>query len=265
MNEPRRHASSAEVTPYEPLKRSLLRDNLLSCSEQGFNILMEPLIGLRRGLTAWLEGVESADAYWEVPALIRNDWVVRNVWQDPPEELWCQESPSGHLLTPRPLFHLLNRLRHHPADGGIWVLTGTCTRDENSRLTLPLKHQRSFTMVEYAALAPGGALGVWMGELMERLYAQAVAWDLPVDLSATDGGESGMDLRLRLPQLEPLRLSRAWQVPAKVLAAYGLEGLHLAAVGSGVERWCLAVLARYGTHAAQWPRIGEGRARDAAG
>jgi hypothetical protein len=259
MNQPRRHTSSAEISPYLPLKRALLRENLLSCSEQGFNILMGPLVELHRRLGAWLEGVESADEHWEVPALIRNDWVVRNVWQDPPEQLWCQESPSGHLLTPRPLFHLLNRLRHHPADGGIWVLTGNCTRDESAQSTLPLKHQRSFTMVEYAALAPGGALGVWMGELMEKLFAQAVAWDLPVDLSATDGGESGIDLRLRLPQLEPLRLSRAWLVPDKVLKAYELKGLRIAAVGSGVERWCLAILARYGTHSDHWPLLSEMR------
>lgn len=253
MDEPRRHSSATNATAYEPLKRALLRDNLLSCSEQGFNILLGPLVGLRRSMLAWLESAESAEERWEVPTLIRNDWVPRKVWQDPPEELWCHDASSGHLLTPRPLFHLLSRLRHHPVEGGVWVLSGNCIRDESPQLTLPLKHQRSFTMVEYAALAPSGALGVWMGELMERLYAQAVAWDLPVDLSATDGGDSGMDLRLRLPQMEPLRLTRAWQVPANVLAAYDLTGMRLAAVGSGVERWCLAVLARYGTSDAAWP------------
>jgi hypothetical protein len=257
MNQPRRNTCSAEVSAYEPLKRAFLRANLLSCSEQGFNTMIGPLVELHRGLTAWLEAAESADERWQVPALIRNDWVPRNVWSDPSEEQWCTEVPSGHILTPRPLFHLLNRLRHHPADGGIWVLSGVCTRDESPQSTLPLKHQRSFTMVEYAALAPHGALGVWMGEVMERLYGRAVDWDLPVDLSATENGDSQMDLRLRLPQLEPLRLARAWQVPAPVLAAYKLEDRQLAAVGCGVERWCLALLARYGTDPRAWPRTAD--------
>jgi len=255
MKQPRRHTCSAEVSAYEPLKRAFLRDNLLSCSEQGFNIMIGPLIELYRGLINWLESAESVDERWAVPAMIRNDWVPRGVWNDPPEELWCNEAPAGHMLTPRPLFHLLNRLRHHPVDGGIWVLSGVCTRDESSQATLPLKHQRSFTMVEHAALAPHGALGVWMGEMMEQLYSQAVAWDLPVDLSATENGDSHMDLRLRLPQMEPVRLARAWQIPAEVLAAYKVDDQQLAAVGCGVERWCLAILARYGTDARNWPQI----------
>jgi len=255
MNQPRRHISSAEVSAYEPLKRAVLRDNLLSCSEQGFNILIGPLAELHRAMIDWLGSTESADERWTVPALIRNDWVPRNVWDDPPEELWCNEAPSGHLLTPRPLFHLLNRLRHHPVDGGIWVLNGVCARDESPGDTLPLKHQRSFTMVEHAALAPRGALGVWMGEMMERLYSRAVAWDLPVDLSATDNGDSHMDLRLRLPQMEPLRLARGWRIPANVLQAYQLTNQQLASIGCGVERWCLAILARYGIEKHNWPQL----------
>lgn len=256
MQQPRRHASSAEISAYEPLKRAFLRADLLSCSEQGFHITFGPLIDLRRRLVHWLESIECADETWEVPPLIRNDWVPRGVWRDPPEKLWCQESPSGHLLTPRPLFHLLNRLRHHPRDGGVWILSGLCTRDEDPSQTLPLKHQRSFTMVEFAALAPMGALGVWMGELMEKLWNQAVAWDLPVDLSATENSPAGMDLRLRMPEMEPLRLARAWQLPPDVLSAYKIEGLQLAAVGCGIDRWCLAVLARHGVEPSQWPVIG---------
>ena len=255
MYEPHRHTSFAEIAAYEPLKRAFLRAGLLSCSEQGFNITMGPLTGLRRNLVRWLESIESADELWEVPPLIRNDWVPRGVWRDPPEALWCQEAPSGHLLTPRPLFHLLNRLRHHPRDGGVWIISGQCTRDEDARQTLPLKHQRAFTMVEFVALAPAGALGVWMGELMEKLWNQAVAWDLPVDLSATEDGTAGMDLRLRMPEMEPLRLARGWQVPADVLAAYKIEGLRIAAIGCGIDRWCLAMLARHGVDPAAWPGI----------
>jgi hypothetical protein len=255
MRQPRRHASSVEIPNYISLKRAFIRANLLSCSQQGFNIAMGPLLGLRRSLVAWLESVESADELWETPPLIRNDWVPRGVWRDPPEDLWCRESPSGHLLTPRPLFHLLNRLRHHPRDGGVWIMHGQCTRDEDTQLTLPLKHQRSFTMLEFVALAPEGALGVWMGELMEKLWTQAVAWDLPVDLSAIENGTAGMDLRLRMPEMEPLRLARAWQIPPDVLGAYSIQGGQMAAVGCGVERWCLALLARHGVDSGSWPEI----------
>jgi|GEM_PF-2926048 len=231
----------------------MMSAGLLSCSQQGFVISMGPLVGLRAALAGWLGGLEEADDRWEVPALIREDWVPRDVWREPPEEAWCREQPGGHLLTPRPLFHLLNRLRHHPVEGGTWLLSGTCTRHEQG--TLPLLRQRSFTMLEFVALAPQKALSVWMGGLMERLWEQAVAWDLPVDLSATSDGRRGMDLRLRLEDEPPLHLARGWELRPEIAAAYRLGDQAVAVVGCGIERWCLAVLARHGVQESDWRRL----------
>lgn len=214
---------------------------------------MGPLAGLRTALAGRLAGLEQVDERWEVPPLIRSDWVPRGVWRDPPEDMWCSEHPGGHLLTPRPLFHLLNRLRHHPVDGGAWLLSGQCTRDE--RDTLPLMRQRAFAMLEFAALAPQKALEVWMAGVLERLWERAVDWDLPVDLSATDDGQAGMDLRLRLTDEPPLKIARGWEVPPEVTAAYGLAGQRLAVVGCGIERWCLAVLARHGMDETSWRQL----------
>lgn len=253
MNPPRRHACSVKVPQYLPVKRAMISAGLLSCSEQGFVVAMGPLVELRAALTDWLARLEEVDERWEVPALIRADWVPRGVWREPAEDLWCSEQPGGHLLTPRPLFHLLNRLRHHPVEGGAWLLGGQCTRDE--RDTLPMLRQRVFTMMEYVVLAPQKALSIWLAGLLERLWEQAVAWDLPVDLSATDDRCSGMDLRLRLTDEQPLRLARGWELPVDVSSAYGLQDQRLAIVGCGIERWCLAILARHGVEADSWRRL----------
>jgi len=255
MSQPQRHDSAVPIPEYLPIKREFIRTGLVSCSQQGFNIAFGPLTGMRDGLAAWLRGLEPADEHWLVPSLIRRDWVEYGVWSDPPAEMWCTEQPGGHLLTPRPLFHLLNRLRHHPSDGAVWLLEGPCTRHEDPEQTLPLKLQRSFYMLEYVAQAPEGALSVWMGELIDRLWQQAVAWDLPVDCSATEDGEAGMDLRLRLGDGEALRMARGWLVPEELIRVYGLGRQRLAAVSLGLERWCLALLARYGGHHDKWPQL----------
>ncbi|MBN2083322.1 hypothetical protein JW859_14085 [bacterium] len=290
MSQPERHECHVPIPEYLPIKREFMRAGLVSCSQQGFNIAFGPLTGLREGLATWMKSLEPADERWLVPALIRRDWVEYGIWNDPPAEMWCTEQPGGHLLTPRPLFHLLNRLRHHPSEGAVWLLEGQCTRNEDAEETLPLKLQRSFYMFEYIAQAPEGALNVWMGELFDRLWHQAVAWDLPVDRSAAQvqedadrhtklseedaqrlalgwrlpvgspvkAGAAGMDLRLRLGDGEAVRLARGWLVPEELTRVYGLGQQRMAAVSCGLERWCLAILARYGANANLWPQIPPG-------
>jgi hypothetical protein len=79
-----------------------------------------------------------------------------------------------------------------------------------------------------------------------------------VDGSAIDDSGEGMDLRLRLGDGEALRLARGWLVPEELTRTYGLGRQRLAAVSCGIERWCLAVLARYGGHHDKWPQIPTG-------
>jgi len=250
-SEPRQHRSATGIPEYLPVKRACLGQGLFSCSQQGFNIAMGSLPGLRRRLGHWLAALDSNAEHWDVPHLIRRDWVARDVWRSPVEEQWCSEQPGGHLLTPRPLFHLLNRLKHHPLSGGVWLLRGECTRVEDPKRTLPLLLQRSFTMVEIAALALPQALGIWREGLVEQFWEQAVAWDLPVELDA--GPDGAVSLCLVLAEEGHASLTRCWDVDESVMAAYGMADQQMAVLSSGLERWCLAILARHGPDAAQWP------------
>lgn len=254
MNVVRRHRPDVQISPYIELKHTLLIRGLLSCSQTGFHVAFDTLAELRERVRAWLAQREPAAARWDVPPLIRRDWVPENVWTDPPEAQWCREEPGGHLLTPVPLMHLLNYQRHHPVSEGTWRLAGVCVRDEAAEEMMPLLRQRTFTMLQYVRLVRGGGPRQWREELVGQLWAQAASWDLPVELatSAPDA-PSEAAICLALPETPRVALSRAVDVPVALLAAYGLGEVNVSTLGSGVERWCLALLARHGGDPANWP------------
>jgi hypothetical protein len=244
---------------------------MLCCSQAGFNIAIGPLVRLHNRMQRLLARLQSGAEPWLTPALLRADWAERGVWLRPPEEQWCREEPGGHLLTPRPLLHLLNRLRHHPVEQGAWRLKGGCVRHEQD--TLPLYRQRSFSMVEHAWAGTEEHVLRECSRVLMALWQQAEGWDLPVELNAVVdplvGAEPSADyasagwpaeayplsIMLRLPDMPLLSLATAELVIPEVRAAYNLDGLPLASLGAGVERWCLALLVRYGAEPERWPEL----------
>jgi hypothetical protein len=239
---------------YLELKPQLLRAGLLSCSQQGFNIARGALTHLRDRLWGRLATSISLDEVWDTPPLIRSDWVVRGVWQDPPEAQWLSASPGGQLLTPRPLMHLLSRLRWHPTAEGSWLLRGPAFRDEQD--TLPLLRQRCFTLLEYVVLAADAPrqLETYF-EILHHLLEQILlaAGRAPAALLQEDGA---LCTRLALPDTAPVTLLRGACVTDPVLRGYGLEQQVIGSVGLSLERLCLLVLAACGPDEAHWPRLG---------
>lgn len=254
-----RKVTFAPVTPYAGLKDMLLGAGVLRCSQVGFNIAIGELASLHDRVEQWLAGVEPGVQRWQVPVLLRPDWLPQGVWRDPAEGQWCRAEPGGFVLTPRLAMHLLNYLHWHAPAEGAWRLHGTCVRDETG--TLPYYRQRAFSVVEYIWAAAGAQER--LAAAMRRLWIRVKAWDLPVDWTAAvepgqalPGGDEpeAQDLRglpypqallLRLPDLAPVSLCRAELLPEQVRAAYGLEG-EVASLACGVERWCLALLVRHG-------------------
>jgi hypothetical protein len=253
------HRPAEEIGSYQELKKSILKAGLLSCSEQGFNILRGPLAELAWALATHLGDLCEGTERWTTPLLLRRDWVIADAWHDPPPEQWCTEQPGGHLLAPRPLMHLLNRLRRHPQQSGAWLLSGPCVRNEQG--TLPLYRQRAFTILEYAWLGEPHTVGHCQADVWDCVWELARGWDLPVDQVAGDDTlrASAADyaaewsLRLLLPDLDAVPLARATVLPLELCAAYGLAPQVVTTLGLGVERWCLAILARYGVEPAKWP------------
>lgn len=246
----------AEVAEYLPVKRRMISAGLLSCSQQGFNLAIGPLAELRCRLMDWVLALLPGAERWEVPPLIRSDWVERGVWDDPPESEWCREEPGANLLTPRPLMHLANRLRHHPVDFGQWVLNGVAVRHEDPEATLPLLRQRAFMVQELAAVStkPEKLQG-WGAGVMARMWEQALAWNLPVELRGAPGPPEEAALFLRLPAEQPLLLARSGSLRPEVLAAYGLTGQQFNYATFGPERWTLALMARHGVDPGGWPPL----------
>jgi hypothetical protein len=266
-----RHDTWTAITPYIGTKHQLFGAGMLSCSQVGFNIAIGPLARLHRRVQRMLARLQPEAEPWLTPPLLRADWAERGVWRRPPEEQWCREEPGGHLLTPRPLLHLLNRLRHHPVEQGAWRLNGGCVRHEQD--TLPFYRQRCFSMVEHAWAGREEQVLHDCSRVLMALWKQAETWDLPVELNAAvdpladaepdaNFAAAGwpaavypLSIMLRLPEMPLLSLATAELIAPEVRAAYKLEGVHLASLGAGVERWCLALLVRYGVDPERWPEL----------
>lgn len=259
VNVMRTNVSRVEIPAYLVVKHSSLRAGLFSCSQQGFNIAMGPLLKLRRAVSSRLSGLDPQAVGWEVPPLIRADWVESGIWRDPADEQWCTEQPAGHVLTPRPVLHLVNRLRHHPVDHGTWLLSGACVRNEDPQETLPLLRQRAFTMLEYVRIAGVNDESEWRAGILNALWDLLIDLDLPVGMVElpADGqhGSGGTAILLHLPEVPPVSLARAWRLPTELLAAYQLDGRYMDVVGCGVERLCLGILSRWGLEAKLWPIV----------
>lgn len=239
------------LKPYVELKREMLRAGLLSCSQVGFNIAMGPLTGLRDGLSALFARVFAAGERWETPPLIRADWIPAGAWDNPGDDQWIRTTPLGHVLTPLPAMHLLNRLRHHP-QAGTFHLSGWCFRQELD--TLPLLRQVSFAVhervqVEEGSVEPTGS------QVFAGLAAIAGNLDLPVREESVDG-PAGARIILELPDTPVVPLAAHRRVQDGVLRSYGLERFAAHRLSCGIERWCLAIVARHGAGPAGWPDLG---------
>ncbi len=267
-----RHDTWTSVTPYLGTKHALIGAGMLSCSQVGFNIALGPLARLHSRMEQFLERLQPEAEPWLTPGLLREDWAVRDVWTNPPDAQWCREEPGGHLLTPRPLLHLLNRLRHHPVAEGAWRLRGSCVRHEYD--TLPFYRQRSFSIVEYVWAGAQELVRQQATQLLMSLWKQAEAWDLPVELDAATDPLEHMEpqadypgkawpaeafplrIMLRLPDVPPLNLATAELVSPELRAAYKLGEVHYSSLGLGIERWCLALLVKFGIDPERWPDLG---------
>lgn len=249
-----RPAAAAGLPSYNELKRALLRVGLLSCSEQGFNIARGALAGLRDALWSRLSRLVDVDEVWDTPPLLRADWAVRGVWQAPPEAQWLSEAAAGQLLTPRPLLHLVNRLRWHPQERGSWLLRGWAFREEQD--TLPLYRQRCFTQFEYVFLgtAPAAAAAAQdardaLGKLVTECCSSA-SW--PVEQLVVPAGAERTELQLA--GVAPVGLYSCRSLEQAVREAYGQQACAIQTVSIGLERLCLALLAACGADPAGWPQ-----------
>jgi len=230
----------------------MLERGLLSCSQAGFNIAMGPLTGLRRALSGLFARAFAAGEEWEVPVLLREDWIPAQAWGDPAESCWVRSAPLGHVLTPEPSMHLFNRLRHHRATG-VFHLSGWCTRQEVD--TLPLLRQVSFFVHERVQVAEAGKAGPSGPLVFAKLVAIALELDLPVREEKLDS-QTGARICLALPETPDVPLTTFRDVAPELLRAYGLDWAVADTVSCGLERWCLAIIARYGVDASNWPAVG---------
>jgi len=241
---------------YRELKRSILQAGLLSCSEQGFNIARGPLTVLRDMLHLQLTDAAGDAEIWDTPPLLRSDWAVRGVWQDPPEAQWLSEPAGGHLLTPRPSMHLLSRLRWHPETRGEWLLRGQVFRNEVD--TLPLYRQRCFTLYEYVALGTARQARKAIQQFEVGVLRLIVGGGLAgVCVRADDDGERTTRWLLKLPDTEPVSLLHELSFSPELLEAYGLGQSKVISFAVSLERLCLAYLAVFGCDAEQWPLFDE--------
>lgn len=243
---------SESIKPYLELKRAMLANGLLSCSQAGFNIAMGPLTELRRGLSALFARVFRAAEHWEVPVLLREDWIPPDTWTNPPPEQWVRSTPLGHVLTPVAAMHLFNRLRHHPSSGA-FHLSGWCARQEAD--TLPLLRQISYFVDERVHVEEAEKGGLAGPLVFARLVAIALQLDLPVWEEKIEG-QTGARITLSLPETPDVPLSTFRDFPAELLHAYQLDWAAADQVACGLERWCLAIIARYGVNASHWPDLG---------
>ena len=252
------HTPGQEAPEYLPLKRRMIGAGLFGCSQRGFNIAMGPLVGLRRRVEDALARIDPDALAWEVPTLIRSDWVHWKAWQDPAEDEWCFEQPGGNVLTPRPLLHLANRLSHHPVPEGTWLLSGDCFRNEDPDRTLPLLRQRSFRMLELVHLQDPAGNGDWPRRVLDHLWELFVKLDLPVtmvEVPATGRGHPDIEVRLQLRAAEQVSLVRSWELPMPLREAYRLGDRRIWTIGAGPERICLGIMARWGVDTSDWPKF----------
>lgn len=236
---------------YLELKREMIRAGLFSCSQVGFNIAFGALPGLREGLAGLLAREFAAGERWDVPPLIRGDWIPGDAWDNPAEGQWLHTAPLGHVLTPLPAMHLFNRLRHHP-QSGVFHLAGWCARQETD--TLPLLRQISFCVHERVQVEQAGGPELRGPQVFARLVALAFELELPVQ-EAKMQGQEGAVLSLQLPDTPEVPLVAFRDVPAGLLQAYGMDWAKADRVACGIERWCLAVIARHGVDPDSWPEL----------
>ncbi len=256
MPEIRRHLPANACPAYGELKPLMRRAGLFACSEVGFNLALDPLTRMYTGMMSWLASGAPGLHHQATPPLLRSDWVAGE-WHNPPSTTWCREEPGGHLLTPRPVMHLLNRQRWHPVVAGVWVLTGWCFRDEEPASTLPLLRQRAFIMTEHARIGTPQECTAWAASELMRWWDLGVRLDLPLSHHETDTARCDGRINLELPGTGPICLVHAELLPASVSSAYLEDGLACATVGLGLERWLLALAARHGVEPEFWPELPE--------
>jgi hypothetical protein len=220
------------VKPYLELKRAMLGAGLLSCSQAGFNIAMGALPSLQDGLSSLITRLFDAAEHWVVPPLIRADWIPAGAWDNPAAEQWVHAAPVGHVLTPQPAMHLLNRLRHHPAPG-TYGLSGWCARQESD--TLPLLRQVTFLMHERVHVELQAGAQLTGHSAFDRLYGAAMQLDLPVELAAPASSHRRCCRRPSAYYSRPIASRPSW----KPRAGWGGDPTG----GCGLERWCPAVIA----------------------
>ena len=232
---------------YIEIKRAVIAAGLLSCSQAGFNIMLGPLAGLFEALKRHLCRLDPQASLWIVPPLLRPDWLPQGPLPPPGREQWCHEKPGGFLLTPRPLMHLLGRMRWHPEESGGWVLSGQCARQETD--TLPLRRQRVFSVAEYVWLGDEEWTYARLAATAERLLRLCQDWRLPVEMKAEDDDQS---ILLALPDTEPLKLMHATRISPAELSSYGIEERAVLTLSCGIERFMLAFLAAQGIEPRKW-------------
>ena len=242
---------NSDLKPYLELKREMLRAGLFSCSQVGFNIAFGALPRLRADFAGLFARVFEATEHWDVPPLIREDWVPAGAWDNPADAQWVRTEPLGHVLTPLPAMHLLNRLRHHPGSG-VFHLSGWCTRRETD--TLPLLRQIAFSVEERIQVEQAGGPELHGPMVFESLVALAFEMELPVEEALIEGQE-GACLNLQLPDTPNVPLAAFRDALPGLLASYGMDWAAVDRVSCGIERWCLALIARHGTDPASWPDI----------
>jgi hypothetical protein len=242
---------SRNLKPYLELKRDMLRAGLFSCSQVGFNIALGDLPRLRADFCALFTRVFAATERWVVPPMIREDWIPADSWDSPGSGQWVRTEPLGHVLTPLPAMHLFNRLRHHPASGS-FHLSGWCCRQETD--TLPLLRQVSFTIEERVQVGKTGVAELLGPIVFAKLAALAQQLELPVEETRNEGHE-GACLSLQLPDTPEVPLAAFRNVDSRLLSAYDLDWAAADRVSCGVERWCLALIARHGTDPGNWPDL----------
>ena len=235
---------------YAEIKRQAIQNGLLSCSQQGFITAQGQLCSLISRQSKLLQAVLAEEQVWDTPPLIRRDWIEREAWENWLGHGLAAMVPGGHLLTPKPLAHLLNRLRHHSQDQSSWLLSGQAFREVEG--TLPLHKQIAFSIVE--SVYAGGREAVWKhaSDAFGKVAELAGELGLPVVLEERpDMFESR--LMLRFDELQPVPVCTVQILDNALGAAYGLQLQHFGICSASLERWCLAVMAGHGADPAGWP------------
>jgi hypothetical protein len=233
---------------YLELKHELLRRNLLSCSETGFNIARGEFAlqadRLRRRLLDALPERET----WKTPPLIRADWIEHSAWETWLGHRLTRSGLGGHVLSPKPVAHLLNRLRHHPEQAAAYLLWGPAFRDVGD--TLPLYRQIAFNQLE--AVTAGRQQEVLGGLARDFATWRSIADGLGL---AYDVARDRMELSLNFTDRPPVAVVSAALLDPVLASAYGLADITLGICSTSIERCCLSWIAGHGADPAGWPAL----------